>query len=362
VRKIFCFDATVAFKSPVATESARAWLEMGGEAALASFRFFQKKSVRAGESAFVRVHSSRPLSAEWKVSFTLKKSKGGEVWGEGVVLDPLPEEEGPSRIKRRMRFLRQLRGDEKEMLTALAEYKGTKGVWEKEILHFSPLSHKSLLQSSLELEAEGQVRIIGFSPVFLISQTGFIFLCEKILDYLARYHEDHPERIGVPRSKIRSRFNLHPRILSLTLRHLVQDGQITERGNLVALSRFRITLLPEEKRIMMRLEDMILKGEFQSASFEELQKSLRLSAARLQKIMLILVERKKIVLGKDGFILHSRWLEEIVARIRKSRKRELTVSEFKEMTGLSRKYAIPVLELLDQMGITRRRGPVHEIL
>jgi hypothetical protein len=40
----------------------------------------------------------------------------------------------------------------------------------------------------------------------------------------------------------------------------------------------------------------------------------------------------------------------------------MTVSEFKSMTGLSRKYAIPLLELLDQMGITRRKGPGREIL
>jgi selenocysteine-specific elongation factor len=48
--------------------------------------------------------------------------------------------------------------------------------------------------------------------------------------------------------------------------------------------------------------------------------------------------------------------------IKESGKRELTVSDFKKMTGLSRKYAIPLLELLDQMGVTRRKGPSRLIL
>ncbi|MDH5743615.1 MAG: SelB C-terminal domain-containing protein, partial [Candidatus Aminicenantes bacterium] len=65
---------------------------------------------------------------------------------------------------------------------------------------------------------------------------------------------------------------------------------------------------------------------------------------------------------KDGFILHSHWLDEIIEKIHKSGKKELTVSDFKKMTGLSRKYAIPLLELLDQLGITRRRGPSREVL
>jgi selenocysteine-specific elongation factor len=76
----------------------------------------------------------------------------------------------------------------------------------------------------------------------------------------------------------------------------------------------------------------------------------------------LLTEREKIVLGKDGFILHSRWLDEVIQQVRNSGKRELTVSEFKEMTGLTRKFAIPLLELLDQMRVTRRRGSTREIL
>jgi len=55
-------------------------------------------------------------------------------------------------------------------------------------------------------------------------------------------------------------------------------------------------------------------------------------------------------------------LDEIISRIKKFGKRELTVADFKKMTGLSRKYAIPLLELLDQMGVTRRKGSLREIL
>ena len=360
--KTFCFDAAVEFKSPVAKGPIQVRLCLEEAEIPASFHFYQKKSVEMDKTTIVQVHSRKPLSVKWKDSFTFKEPGGGEVLGEGIVLDPVSVRTAPGRMKRRMRFLQQLKGDEKEMLFALAEYRGTKGVWEKEILLFSTLSHKSILQLSLELEADGLIRILGFSPLFFISQPGFIFLCENILNYLKRYHEDHPERSGVPKSKIQRRFNLHPRIHSLTLKYLVQDGQIMERGDVVVLSRFKMTLQREEEKIMARLENMLMKGEFQSVSQEELQKTLRLSKARLQEIMLILVERKKIVLGKDGFILHSRWLEEIIAKVRKSNRKELTVLEFKEMTGLSRKYAIPLLELLDQMGITRRKGPIREIL
>jgi selenocysteine-specific elongation factor len=110
------------------------------------------------------------------------------------------------------------------------------------------------------------------------------------------------------------------------------------------------------------MEEMYLMDKFQSFSMDELKKAFRLSSKKLNKMLALLIERKKIVLGRDGFILHSHWLEEIIRKIRASGEKELTVAEFKEMTGLSRKYAIPLLELLDQMGVTRRRGSSREIL
>ncbi len=357
-----CFDAAVEFRSPCEKRLIQVRLCLKGTEIPASIHVYQETSAGKDKTTIVQVHSGRPLSVKWKDTFVVKGPEDEEIWGDGVVLDPVSERLVPRTMKRRIKFLEHLQGDEKMMLFALAEYRRTQGVWEKEILHFSPLSQKSLLQLSQELEAEGLIRILGFSPLFMISQPSFVFLCERILDYLTRYHRDHPESLGIPKGRIQKRFNLHPRILSLTLKHLVQDSQIVERDDVLALSRFKLALLPEEEKIMVRLENMLLKGEFQLVSLEELQRTLRLSAERLQKMMLILVERKRIVLGKDGFILHSRWLDEIIAKVRKSRKKELTVSEFKEMAGLSRKYAIPLLELLDQMGITRRRGHYREIL
>jgi selenocysteine-specific elongation factor len=121
-------------------------------------------------------------------------------------------------------------------------------------------------------------------------------------------------------------------------------------------------LTPEKEKILKDLEEMCFKGEFCPFSFEELQKHFRLSSKMLDRMLSLLIERKKIVQGKDGLILHSRWLDKIISMIKKFGKKELTVADFKKMTGLSRKYAIPLLELLDQTGVTRRKGSLREIL
>jgi len=233
---------------------------------------------------------------------------------------------------------------------------------EDEILSFSPLSKKSLLALSQELEEEGEAKILGFSPLLLITQSSMDFLCEQLLALLFRFHSDNPSKRGLSLARIQKRFALPQRILSLAVRYLVQQGKLKESEGMVALAGFKVILSPEEEKILGELEEMCRKGEFQTMSLPDLKRNFGLSTERLNRMISLLIERKKIVRGDEGFILHSDWLEELIRKIRSSGKKELTVADFKAMTGLSRKYAIPLLELLDQRGVTRRRGPTRIIV
>ena len=359
--KTSCFDAEVNF-SPVDREKPLDLsLLIRGEKISASFLFYEQIQEEK-PALFVRIHPRQPLLLKWKDKFEVHGSRKTPHLGEGRVLNPFSEKVSLGKIKKRIAFLERLQGDEKEMLFALVQEKGLKGLKERGITDFSPLTKRVLQRLAQELEAEGKIRILSFSPLFLLSQESLDFLSQKILRFLAQFHESHPEQKGASLERVKTRFELHPRILSLALKHLSRADQIKEFEDKLALSEFMMTLTPEEEGVLRELEGLCFKGEFRSLSFEDLRQRFRLSSKRLDRLLSLLVERKKIVHGKDGLILHSKWLDEIISRIEKSRKRELTVADFKEMTGLTRKYAIPLLELLDQIGVTRRKGRIREIL
>lgn len=360
--KTSCFDALVKFNDRVKEDPAAVLFCLGEKSVQASLRLIEDQKIAGITNKFVQVHPAQPLTLKWKQTFTIKSPDTGEIWGEGTVLDPFAEKFISRKKKRRIQYLHDLLGNDKQMLLAVAQFKGIHGVKEEEITRFSRHSRAGILELGQELESEGRIRILEFSPLFIISQTSIVFLCENILRYLGQFHEKHPGEGGIETEKIGKRFEVHPRILTLALKYLTQNGQIKVADDLVSLFSFEMALSPEEEKILEQLEQIYLKGKLQSVSLDELQKSFRLSAKRLNKLLTLLTERKKIVLGRDGFILHSRWLDDIIQKIRKSGKKELTVAEFKQMTGLTRKYAIPLLELLDQMGVTKRRGSTHQIL
>jgi selenocysteine-specific elongation factor len=353
------FDAVLDFPLAKSSRELLALAVFHGERApvlIVDYGFAGRK-----EAPFVRVHMSAPFDVCWGDPFEVRTT-GGELLGRGTCLypgSPPPEELKPARRKA---LLARLGLGEKDMLLALTEAGGLEGLQGPRLASFARLSASSAEGLARVLESEGRVRILGFAPLRLVSQGSLDFLRERIVAFVTRYHKSHPSQRGAPLEKLEKRFDAPRTVLVLALRLLAKEGRTVEESGVVRLPDFRIPLTAAEEEILARLEDMVLSGELGSVSLEDIQTRLKLTPAKLQTLLAVLAERKKIVDGVDGFILHARWLDEIVRKVRGSGKRELTVAEFKAMTGLSRKYSIPLLELLDSMGVTRRKGSVRDIL
>jgi selenocysteine-specific elongation factor len=313
------------------------------------------------EAPFVRVQASDPLDVRWGDPFELR-TEGGEALGRGTCLFPGPPSAEEVKPARRKALLARLTLGEKEMVLALAEAGGLDGLHGERLAAFSRLSASRVEALAGALETEGRLRILAFAPLRAVSEDSLDFLRGRILSFLARYHKSHPSRRGAPIEKLEARFEAPRTVLVLALRLLAKEGRVVEEAGIVRLPDFRIPLTAAEEETLAALEQMVLSGALGSVSQDDIRAQFQLTPGKLQTLLSVLAERKKIVAGFDGFILHARWLDEVVGKIRGSGKKELTVADFKALTGLSRKYSIPLLELLDSMGVTRRKGSVRDIL
>ena len=250
-----------------------------------------------------------------------------------------------------------------EILLGLAGDKGLKGIHETDIKAHLPLEPEELQALAQKLEAEGTLRVLSFAPLFGVARKSIDFLGAKIVLFIRDFHAKHAKENGIPFDKLKKRFDVHPRILLLTLKTLVHDGRLRQDGDgPYAVPSFVRELPPREEKILAKLESLWLEGGLRAIAFKDIREAQALPPHKLQALVDILIERKKVVQSKEGFFLHASWLDDVVARIREKGRKELSVADFKGLTGLSRKFAIPLLELLDEMGVTRRRGATREIL
>ncbi len=356
------FDAVVDLEDKGGDLPAQAALLLGDQKAAAALHVYGPGPEPRRGRLFVRVAARRPLMVKWKDAIAVLGAQKRERIGRGMVLNPVPPGEGKAAREVDWNFLLALSGDEMDMLAALCRKKGTSGLHEREILEFCDLSEEGLLHWGEKLEAEGQVKILSFSPLHLVSRESFDRFGEKILAYVEQFHEKQPAQKGVLLEKVKTRFGVSDKVLRLAVKTLEKSGKLQTAGPRLMLPSHEAALSPQEEKILQSLEEMCYRGEFQSVSLDEVRRRFRLSRERLEKLLSLLTERKKIIQGPEGLFIHAHWLDDIIDRMRALGKKEMTVAEFKALTGLSRKYAIPLLELLDQMGVTRRRGPVREIL
>jgi selenocysteine-specific elongation factor len=352
------FDAALDFPLGPADGGLRAevvFLGGGVPARIIDYGFPGRK-----RAPFVRIETDRPVDVKWADPFEVRAAPG--VLGRGRCL--FPSAPAPPELKpaRRKALLARLALGEKDMVLALTELGGLRGLKGEDLETFCRLSRSRIEFLARALEEDGLVRILGFAPLRLVSQAGLDFLRGRVVSFLIQYHKTHPAQRGAPLEKLEKRFEAPRTVLVLALRLLAKEGRAVEEAGIVRLPDFRIPLSAADEATLTALEAMVLSGEIGRVTLDDIQRKFQLTPGRLQTLLGVLAERKKIVEGLDGFIVHSSWLDEIIRRVRGSGKRELTVADFKAMTGLSRKYSIPLLELLDTLGVTRRKGSVRDIL
>jgi selenocysteine-specific elongation factor len=356
--KAHSFDVSLDFPVKALAPGLGAYIVFQGHSIPVSFLAYK---IPKKDAMWALVTPDRPLAVRWMDTFEVW-TRDGHRLGRGIVLDPFPPDPAEVKLARKKGLLERLGLGEREMILVLAELKGIRGLRDEDIAGFSRLGPARIEALARELEEEGRIRILSFSPLVLVLQDSLDFLRRRIAAFLAQYHKRHPGERGAPFETIAKKFEVAPNILHLAIRALAKEGKVMLETGLAGLVDFQVPLSPADELVLGQMEAMFLRGEFGEVSLDEIRKRLHLRPGKLQTLLAVLAERKKIVEGRDGFILHSRWLEDVVKKIHASGKKELTVAEFKSLTGLTRKYAIPLLELLDEMGITRRKGAVRDIL
>jgi selenocysteine-specific elongation factor len=249
-----------------------------------------------------------------------------------------------------------------DKLMSLLKSKNLQGLREGELKRVFKLSAEEAAVRAQALESEGRAVILNFTPLHLLSKESLLFLEGKILKYIEQYNAKHPDELGVSRTRLEKRFDVPKKVMTLALKGLVREGRVREAGEVFSVTSFEPLLTVAEEELLAELERISVRGELDAKAIKDIEAGQNISPSRMDKLLALLVESKRVVQGKDGFYVNSLWLDDLVARLRARESKELSVADFKQMTGLSRKYAIPLLELLDEMGVTRRTGSSREIL
>ena len=172
-----------------------------------------------------------------------------------------------------------------ETLLTLARENGLRGVRESRAKTVLSLSDSEIATLAQRLEAEGEVRILAFSPLFLVSRESVEFLGRKIVAAVARFHEAHPEDAGIPLERLKTRFDVPARVFLLAVKSLVHEKEVRLEHDRLARTDFVRKLPPRDEQLLGRLESAWSETARPVLTRSEVQERLDVRLQTLEKMV-----------------------------------------------------------------------------
>jgi selenocysteine-specific elongation factor len=347
-------------------QGARVHFHAGTAETIAEVFFYGEKELPPGGSALANLKLQDEVLVLAGDRFIVRHFSPVVTIGGGAVLDPLarrPMLRDPGRSA----FLETLeRGSHEEILAAMTE-RALLGLGHEEIVARTGWTGKEIQQALEKLHGTGSVKLVSSEPLVLISGKLFEEARRKIAERVERFHKENPLLPGIPREDLRA--SLGKRVRSETFRaaleELVAQKKLDAPGELVKKAGSEIALLPEEAKAKEQIEAAFASASLAVPSVKEVLAKLTVEAKRAEKLLQILLREKNLVRVSPELVFHRAALAQLKEQLsvyKKAKGDRISVPAFKELTGITRKYAIPLLEYLDRERLTRRVGEERVIL
>jgi selenocysteine-specific elongation factor len=319
------------------------------------------KPMRPGTTGWAQMRLAEPILALPGDRFILRQFSPVITIGGGVVGDTAPLKKRIVPEERALALQTFLGTDDVAVLQARVARCGT------EALMFSGAIAETgwtaaRVDSALKTLISGK-QSLRFVDA-LISVSAFDEAKTDALAALEKFHDANPLVAGISKQELRERLDLRPEIFAGVLDALGREKKIEVQGEQVRLAGRGVQMKDDEAESKQQIEDAFKSAGLQVPALKDVLAGLKVDRTRAQKIVTLLLRDKVLVKLADDLVFHTQALDELKTRVRaeKAKSPKIDVARFKKLTGVSRKYAIPLLEYLDREKVTRRVGDAREIL
>jgi selenocysteine-specific elongation factor len=325
---------------------------------MATLTLHGEKQVAPGESAFAQLRLAHPTLLVPGDRFILRQLSPAMTIGGGVVVENTPSRKIRNRSEY-ISFLRQVRASGKEALRARVAAAGLAGLTVRDGIARTGWTRQQLAST---LAGIPEITAVG-EHLILTLALGTIE--QQLSSALEGFHNQNPLVAGMSREELRGRFpDVSHEVFSRVLERAARGGKVELAGDLVRLRGRNVVMKDEESESKKILEAAFQTAGLKVPAMKEVLAGLKVDQARAQKIVTLLLRDKVLVKVSDDLLFHREALDDLrrLMAQEKAKSSKINVARFKDLTGVTRKYAIPLLEYLDRERITRRVGDERVIL
>ena len=317
-----------------------------------------------GSPGHAQLRLSSPVAAAPGDRFVIRRLSPVTTIGGGTVLDPLAP-----RLTRRPAaevsdLLRRLTtGALADRLELWVELAREDGIDETSLAMRAGVAAGEVRDALSPVVAAGRIRALRRSPDRYVTEAALVALAERARSEIAAHVASESGALGIPRRTLLARLipGADPPWAEAVESALAERGAFIASGDEARLPG-RAELVGSERELSERIAQVFRERGLSPPSPVEVAEVVKHRQKVVDGLIGYLVKRGSLVRLPGGWLIAREAVDDVVARLRASGRRGFQVGEFKEMFGLTRRLAIPLLEHLDAEKITRRVGDQRELL
>jgi selenocysteine-specific elongation factor len=339
---------------------ARVHLHAFSSETIAEVALYDQMELKPGGTAFAQLRAAEPLLLLPSDRAILRQFSPVVTIGGAIVLDsfPLARQKNVDRLA----FLKIMaEGTREQTLLARIGRRQQEGLTLTAAVRETGLK-ATVLQPMVSALAQ-QKRIVQAGDCFVAVEV-FSRSRERAIAALDAFHKANPLVAGLGKEELREKLGLRAPVLEAVLADLGREKKIEIAGEQVRLAGRGVELKDEEAKAKDQIERAFADAGLKVPLMKEVLASLPVDKTRAQKLVTLLLRDRVLIKLADELVFHRSALEQLrrLMAEQKATSPKIDVGRFKDLIGVTRKYAIPLLEYLDQQRVTRRVGDERIIL
>lgn len=349
---------------------SRVRFHVGAAEVLGRVRVLEGPQIAPGNGGLAQVRLEAPVVAVHGDRFILRSYSPAETIAGGVIVDAFATKHRGRELMHTLELLRSLMRDERTAkFEAFVRIAGDKGLRLNDVAAATGWTNEVLACVASEVQKTGAVIEVGG---LFIARSSLARLSDAVVAELERYHKREPLARGMLRETLREKLFTHsaPELFNGVIARLEAQSKVVSEKDIVRSSKHSVGLSEQEAELSKRIEQLYLTAGVEAPTIDEAMTKANVAApqrAQARKILQLLIDDRTLVRIHGEMFMHATVVQDLKAKLHKyatqhEPERLIDVAAFKDLAGVSRKYAIPLLEFFDREQVTRRAGDKRLIL
>jgi selenocysteine-specific elongation factor len=339
-------------------DRARVHLHAYTSETIATVVLYSKKLLAPGEEAFAQLRLAESTLLLPGDRFIIRQFSPLVTIGGGVVLDAAPLPRQPAQET----FLKVMdSGDAQTILRARIARRQHEGLSLSQLIAETGWTKQVIETHLAQPIRQGHVLRLGDLVVHTAAIEGLkLFIASVVADF----HKTHPLVRGIGKEELREQVRASTTIFTAVIDLLVHEKKLEIDGDLVHLPGRGVVMKDEEAQSKKIIEMAFASAGLKVPALKDVLRGLKVDKTRAQKIVTLLLRDKILIKISEDLVFHSVALDDLRRRMAEEKEKSprIDIARFKDLTGVTRKYAIPLLEYLDREHVTKRVGDERVIL